>query len=297
MGYKYLDYPGKSRRPSAKDIGTKLGIAERTVRLRIKKMEQEGFIQYYEVIPNLSIFDLPLACLFSFQVDDIRQKQHALEQLSKADHIIEISDMIGGNFGATFAVSSEKDVEQVTQKLMKLTNTSKVVHSSNRWFTTPKFSLGKLDWKLIKALRYDALRSTHEIATDLEITNRMADYRITRLLESKAVVIRAVISARDRQGIILYNLILFLDPGMKEKIMDIFSKKYKNNIFLVLTPPGPMLALGLFSSSIGEAEDTLLDSLSIPGVKNGNLFFFKNDVAIQRPSWIEKIIEKKILST
>ncbi|MEE9586212.1 MAG: AsnC family transcriptional regulator [Nitrososphaerales archaeon] len=296
MGYKYLDYPGKSRRPSSKAIGKKLGLAERTVRLRIKRMEREGFIQYYAAIPNLSLFGLPIACLFSFQVDDIRKKQHALQQLKKTDHVIEIADMIGGNFGATIAVSSEQDVEQVTHKLTELTHTSKVVHSSNRWFTSPRFSLDKLDWRLIKALQYDALRSTKEIATELGVSNRMTDYRINRLLESRAVVIRAVISARDRQGILFYNLTLSLDPGMKEKIMNVVSERFKSEIFLVLTPPGPLLALGLFATSIGEAEDNLLDSLSIPGVKTGNLSFFKNDVALQRPSWIDKFVEKKILS-
>ncbi len=45
MSFKYFDYPGVNRRPSAKKIGNKLGVDERTVRLRTRKMEREGFIQ------------------------------------------------------------------------------------------------------------------------------------------------------------------------------------------------------------------------------------------------------------
>lgn len=297
MGFKYLDYPGKIRRPSPKAIGKKLGLAERTVRLRIRRMEREGFIRYYEAIPNLSLFGLPLACFYSFHLEDIRKKQYALQQLQKADKVIEITDMIGGNFGATVAASSEEDAEQVKHKLLELTRTPKVFAISDRWFTPPRLSLDKLDWRLIKALQYDSLRPTNEIATELGVSKRMTDYRINRLLESKAVVLRAVISAKDRQGIIFYNLVLSIDPGMKEKIAKEISERYKRGIFLVLTPPGPLLALGLFATSIGEAEDNLLDALSIPGVKTGNLSFFKNDVGLQRPNWIDKLVETKILST
>lgn len=296
MGFKYLDYPGKTRRPSSKLIGKKLGLAERTVRLRIRRMEREGFIRNYVAIPNLSLFGFPLARFYSFQSEDIQKKQYALQQLQKADKIIEISEMIGETFGATVAASSEEDAEQIKHNLLELTHTQKAITINNRWFTPPHFALDKLDWKLIKALQYDSLRPTNEIATELKISKRMTDYRLNKLLESKAVVLRAVISTKNRQGIILYNIALFLDPELKDKISKEISERYKKEIFLVLNPPGPMLALGLYATSIGEAEDNLLDALSIPGVKTGNLAFFKNDVRLQKPSWIDKLIEKKIIS-
>jgi hypothetical protein len=34
MSFKYFDYGGKQRRPIPKEIGSKLGVDERTVRLR-----------------------------------------------------------------------------------------------------------------------------------------------------------------------------------------------------------------------------------------------------------------------
>lgn len=61
MGFKYYNYAGRHRRPSPSQIASKLGLDEKTVRLRTRRMERERFIEYYQAIPNLRLFGRPLA--------------------------------------------------------------------------------------------------------------------------------------------------------------------------------------------------------------------------------------------
>src|SRR5690348_10301136 len=107
MSFKYFDYPGKHRRASPKEIGLKLGIDERTVRLRTSKMEKEGFIQYYQTIPNLRLFGQPLASLCNFQSPSLAVKPRILQRLRHLDDIIDIADFLGESFGVTISASSE----------------------------------------------------------------------------------------------------------------------------------------------------------------------------------------------
>src|SRR5215467_15733738 len=108
MSFKYFEYPGANRRPSAKEIGRKVGLDERTVRLRTRKMELEGFIQYYQTIPNLRLFHQPVACLCNFHAPTLPAKQAAIEEVRKEESIIDIADFIGLDFGVTISASNEK---------------------------------------------------------------------------------------------------------------------------------------------------------------------------------------------
>src|SRR5712691_11682674 len=117
MSFKYFDYSGRNRRPSSRDIGKKLGLDERTVRLRIGKMEREGFIQYYQTISNLRLLGQPLAYLCNFQATDVMSKQRAIGVFCEADGIIDIADYLGESFGVTISAASEDDAQKTMARL------------------------------------------------------------------------------------------------------------------------------------------------------------------------------------
>ena len=59
IAFKGLDYDSfTDRRVSPLAIGRKLGLDEKTVRVRVKKMEDDGFIKYYQAMPSLALFQL-----------------------------------------------------------------------------------------------------------------------------------------------------------------------------------------------------------------------------------------------
>jgi DNA-binding Lrp family transcriptional regulator len=56
IAFKGLDYDSfTDRRVSPLAIGRKLGLDEKTVRVRIKK--DDGFIKYYQAMPSLALFN------------------------------------------------------------------------------------------------------------------------------------------------------------------------------------------------------------------------------------------------
>src|SRR2546428_12466807 len=101
MSFKYFDYPGKNRRPSPKEIGAKLHLDERTVRLRTAKMEKEGFIQYYHTVPNLWLIGNPLASFYNFSATSITAKRDTLQKSRDENDVIDIADITSVAFGLT----------------------------------------------------------------------------------------------------------------------------------------------------------------------------------------------------
>jgi len=76
----------------------------------------------------------------------------------------------------------------------------------------PTIQPNKLDWKIIRELRYNALRMTKDIADSLFVTYRMAEYRISKLLDSRVFFVVALINPQNQEGVIFYGLGLTVEP-------------------------------------------------------------------------------------
>jgi DNA-binding Lrp family transcriptional regulator len=57
----------EQRHPSAAELGKKLGVDKKTVSTRINRMEESGFIRYYQTTPNLALFGMQVVSLFRFE--------------------------------------------------------------------------------------------------------------------------------------------------------------------------------------------------------------------------------------
>ncbi len=294
MSFKYFDYPGIDRRPSAKKIGDKIGVDERTVRLRTRKMEREGFIQYYQAIPNLQLFGRPITCLCNFIAADLMGKLDAIEKIRREEAVVDIADFLGETFGVTISASSEIDARRIASVIAKRIGIPSPQFAPPRAFPSIKRNMKRIDWQVIKALRYDALKSTREVSRSLGISYRMADYTVNKLFESQVLSTRAIINAKDPKGIIFYSLNLALNTKTRDVVLNTLQRSYGKRVWWSPQPQGPIAVLFLFANSIGTAENDLLEALATPGVQNGTVTIFKGWVEPERPSWIDHNVEERI---
>src|SRR5438445_1922331 len=151
MAFKYTDFNAPvERRISPSEIGKKVGLDEKTVRQRVKKMEEEGFVKYYQLIPNLALFHLQ-SRMYGFQARDISLKHQAIESLRETPMVLEIMDTLGQGFSVTLAGSSSGAVQRLaleTKNRLHLVRAFKAVD----WpAVTPTMSPNSLDWQIIQA--------------------------------------------------------------------------------------------------------------------------------------------------
>jgi DNA-binding Lrp family transcriptional regulator len=294
MGFKYYAYTGKNRRPSPKEIGAKLGLDEKTVWARVTRMEKEGFIQSYRAIPNPSLFRLPLLCTCGFRAPDVLAKQRAVQKLLLVQDILDIGDFLGETFGVNYVASSEEDAENRMNELSELIGVPSVPFIPPRRIPSASTTPNRLDWQLIKSLRSDAVKPTKDVAEELGITYRTAEYRISKLLEGQVFFVRAFINARDPKGIVLYSLFLELDEKVHDNVKRELLARNNRRLWFEFSPPSPIIVMNLFATSVGEAEDRLLESLSQPGVRSGSLTIIKGWIEPTSPSWIDEMVEQRI---
>jgi DNA-binding Lrp family transcriptional regulator len=294
IAFKGLDYDSfTDRRVSPLAIGRKLGLDEKTVRVRVKKMENDGFIKYYQVMPSLALFQLKNMNTYRFEALNIATKHRLVKYIQELPFIVEASDYLGQVASISISGTSSEEIDQVAAGLVNRFELYKWILGS-RIIKEPVSIADRLDWQIIQELRYDALSGVKELSESLSITPRMIEYRIKKLLGSGMVLVRAIINSQKQQGLIFYELEMSVDETKQYDVIKRLSEIYAEKLWSVRTLAAGVLLGNFFAFTLAEPEEVYVNTLKLEGVRSCSLFIFKETIEPKRPNWIDGLIKQEI---
>jgi DNA-binding Lrp family transcriptional regulator len=297
IAFKGLDYDSfTDRRVSPLSIGRKLGLDEKTVRVRVKKMEDDGFIKYYQVMPSLALFQLKNVNTYRFEALNIATKHRVIEHVQELPFIVEAIDYLGQVVSVSITGTSSKEIDQVASGLTNRFELYKWILGSSI-IKEPISVADRLDWQIIQELRYDALSGVKELSESLSITPRMVEYRIKKLLGSDMLLVRAIINSQKQQGLIFYELEMSVDETKRYEVIKRLSEIYAEKLWSVRTLAVGVLLANFFAFTLAEPEEAYVNTLNLEGVRSCSLFIFKETIEPKRPNWMDCLIEQKIASS
>lgn len=298
MAFKGLDYDSfTDRRVSPMAIGRKLGLDEKTVRVRVKKMEDGGFIKYYQAVPNLALFGIKMQSSYRLEAVNITTKHRVVENVQGIPYVVEATDYLGQSVAVTVAGASSKEIELIIERIVNRFELSKIFLGASPVREALSFVPEKLDWQILQKLRYDALCSIKELAQTLSITPRMAEYRVAKLLNSSAVQIRAVIDSQKQEGLIFYELEMLVEEPRQYGVVRKLGESCGEKLWSIHTSAGGVLRANMFGFTLAEPEAAAVKALELEGVKACTLLIFKATIEPQRPNWIDDLLEQKLSSS
>jgi hypothetical protein len=122
----------------------------------------------------------------------------------------------------------------------------------------------------------------------------MAEYRMAKVQDSGAVLIRAVIDTSKQEGLVFYELEVSLEPPKHIAVERQLREISGEMLWSIDSPrPGSLLA-NLFGFGLGEPEESVFRTLKIDGVRSCSVLVLKEIVEPDRPNWIDSLIEMKI---
>ena len=297
IAFKGLDYDSfTDRRVSPLAIGRKLGLDEKTVRVRVKKMEDDGFIKYYQAMPSLALFQLKNIKTYRYEALNIATKHRVIRYVQDLPFIVEAIDYLGSVVSINITGTSTGEIDQVASELANRFELYKWMLGSST-IKEPVAVADRLDWQIIRELRYDALSGVKELSKSLSITPRMVEYRIKKLLGSDMLLVRAIINSQKQQGLIFYELEMSIDELRQYGIIRRLSEIYAEKLWSVRTLAAGVLLANFFAFTLAEPEEAYINALKIEGVRSCSLFVFKETVEPKEPNWMDGLIEQKIASS
>jgi DNA-binding Lrp family transcriptional regulator len=297
IAFKGLDYDSfTDRRVSPLAIGRKLGLDEKTVRVRVKKMEDDGFIKYYQAMPSLALFQLKNMNTYRFEALNIATKHRVIQYIQELPFIVEAIDYLGQILSVSISGTSSEEIDQVASGLANRFELYKWILGS-RIMKESVSVADRLDWQIIQELRYDALSGVKELSESLSMTPRMVEYRIKKLLGSGMLLVRAITNSQKQQGLIFYELEMSVDETKQYDIIKRLSEIYAEKLWSVRTLAAGVVLGNFFAFTLAEPEEAYVNTLKLGGVRSCSLFIFKETVEPKRPNWMDRLIEQKIASS
>ncbi len=297
IAFKGLDYDSfTDRRVSPLAIGRKLGLDEKTVRVRVKKMEDDGFIKYYQAMPSLALFQLKIMNTYRSEALNIATKHRVIEHVQELPFIVETVDYLGHAVSVCISAASFEEIDQLASGLANRFELYKWI-LGRHIIKEPVLVADRLDWQIIQELRYDALSSIKVLSESLSITPRMVEYRIKKLLGSGMLLVRAIINSQKQQGLIFYELEMSVDETKQYDVIKRIGEIYVEKLWSVRTLAAGVLLANFFAFTLAEPEEAYVNTIKLEGVRSCSLFIFKETVEPKRPSWMDDLIGQKIGSS
>jgi DNA-binding Lrp family transcriptional regulator len=297
IAFKGLDYDSfTDRRVSPLAIGRKLGLDEKTVRVRVKKMEDDGFIKYYQAMPSLALFQLKNMNTYRFEALNIATKHRVIQYIQELPFIVEAIDYLGQIVSVSISGTSSEEIDQVASGLANRFELYKWILGS-RIMKESVSVADRLDWQIIQELRYDALSGVKALSESLSMTPRMVEYRIKKLLGSGMLLVRAITNSQKQQGLIFYELEMSVDETNQYDVIKRLSEIYAEKLWSVRTLAAGVVLGNFFAFTLAEPEEAYVNTLKLGGVRSCSLFIFKETVEPKRPNWMDRLIEQKIASS
>ena len=289
----YEEY--EQRHPSAADLGKKLGLDKKTVSVRVNRMEDSGFIKYYQSTPNLALFGLHFVGLFRFEALNLPTKKAIVNHLHEVPRLLEASDYLGPSLTGSIAGATREEARSGADYLTSRYELG-IVPLGSKTLMEPAFRLDNLDWQIIRGLRYEARSSDRDLADSLSITERMVGYRVSKLLRSGAIRTKAVIDPRRQAGLVFYELEMAIDPQKRGFVSSWLKAKHGDRLWSLNSPTADTILVSLFGFTIAEPEESAIEVLEVDGVRRCQLFILKEVIEPKRPNWIDSSIDLKLES-
>ncbi len=287
----YEDF--EQRHPSAASLGLKLGLDKKTVRVRINRMEESGFIKYYQAIPNLALFGMHTFSLFRFDALNLSTKKSVISHLHEVPRLVESSDYLGPSLTGSMAGATEEEARKGADYLASRYELGTVLLGS-RTVREPSSRADSLDWQIIRGLRYDARSSDKDLAEALSVTERMVGYRVSKLLRSGSLRTKAVIDPQRQAGLLFYELELAIDPRRRGAVSGMLRERHGDKLWNLSSPTQDRILASLFGFTIAEPEESALQVMEAEGVRRCQLFILKEVIEPRRPNWVDSLIETRI---
>ena len=288
------DHAGDLARLNPWVIAKKVGADGNTVKQRISKMKKSGFIHYFQIYPNLRLLGMH-GSAYAFDIPDVLQKREAIEKCALVDGVMEIHNFIGSYICIDFTYLDDRDEDRRLELFRSLTHCEAPERFYERTMPPVGIELTSTDWRIIKALRYQAFKPLSTVARELGLGVKTVRRRFDRMAQNNAIIIVPIVNPAVIPNTITHVLLLYPTPERREDALRQALETFKDSCFLSRTDPPGNAMVCLAARTLSETEENLIKARTIDGMNDAKLLVLRE--IREYTQWIDSAIDRKIAET
>ncbi len=275
-------------RESYANIARRLEVDEDTVRLRVKRAIERGFLPTWRLMVNPRLLDFEAASL-ELEVDAEERKPGVISQLELVDGVTRILDYRGKGLHVTL-YSEDESLARKIRLIESICGSPKSTMWMSR-FPRPDIRMKKIDWRIVTDMKDDARKDLQDVAKSLGVSTRTVQRRLATMTEGKAVYLGGAPNVETLGGLLCCFVVFCPDRQRKKEVDNEIRSKF-GRLGLSDMSPVEHSIFGIPCQNLAEA-DRAFDSLrSVDGVKKADMHIMKQVILVQ--DWLESEIERRI---
>jgi DNA-binding Lrp family transcriptional regulator len=252
-------------RKSFVDVAKKLGVDEETVRNRLNRVKESGFLVGWRLVPNASLFGRkPIMQHLTFESQ--QAKVEALPLLGRMDGVITAASF----YSDEVMVTLYDDQERTSSKALSALGAKEgPVEWQGLGMPSSTFRMTPTDWQIVRLMLRDAERAVMEVAALVKTSSRTAKRRLDRMMDATAIFIMPIVDQARFSGI-SYQVVVESNPGKKSEVDRLVTSRIENLVFRA-TDSSDTLIFGFPGKNIAEGKGLLGWLRRQPGVKSARI--------------------------
>ncbi|HYW00141.1 MAG TPA: winged helix-turn-helix transcriptional regulator [Candidatus Acidoferrum sp.] len=252
-------------RKSYKDIAKKIGVDQETIRLRLRRMRQQGYLLGWRLIPNpLLIGRGSFTLLMEF--DDQTANKNARNRLQHTAGVVIMIEFYERHLSVNlFHNYSEEELAKEAQSIA-FSCKGKLLTFWQRGSPGVTRKLTKLDWEIIEGLMGNPERKLSDLADRLGVSTRTVKRKVNDLMQSHSLFLLPVVDLKKIKGVPC-QLLVEADPSKKNALDRLIIGKFAPIMNFRDTGSRTHSLYGIACNNVAEAEESRKWIQNQPGVQ------------------------------
>jgi len=275
-------------RISLANVAKGLAIDEETVRNRLRRMNEAGFLQGWQLVLNPTMLGRE-AAMVELGVSDPESKANAISRIRLVEGVTLIDDFYGSKLAVQMLYKNAGTLERQVQLISSLCG----------WPTPNSWKLGfppctltptRTDWQIIQALQKNARGRLSDVSRSLRISTRTVKRHLKHLVEGNAFYLDPVLDL-GRVGGVRCRLWVVCEASKKEAV-DQMVLSGLQRIISTHTAPQEYSLFVVHCANASEMQGISEWVGKLEGVKEVRSNIDVEHIHVQE--WLDGVIEKRI---
>jgi DNA-binding Lrp family transcriptional regulator len=272
-------------------MAAKIGVDEETVRRRIRRARESGFLKGWQVILHPNIVDRESAGVHLTTLNE-EKKLSALREIEQMDGVVILINFHENSLRVIFYHKDEQDFQKKIQQFKTICGSKEEPVLWRGGFPPSRLKLKRTDWEILRALRKDARRSPSEIADEVGVSSRTVKRRLTIMTKGLTFYLIANLDYDKYPGVAV-DLLVFCPDSATKTIVDQRVRSMTDRIVFSFIEAKGFSIYALLCLNMAEAEKIRDEIRKIGGVNNVRMDTIRTNMATQ--DWLDREIENQLV--
>lgn len=222
---------GNDARRPYRVIGTKLHVTEDTIRKRIDRFHEEGFITGWKLGVNPTLFGRQSAYLF-LDMKPSLSKTDAISKIKLMDGVLFILSYYGSFLGVHLTYENEEELGRKKESIARICGSENLV-TMKISFPDCALRITETDWRVVRSLTNNPRKPFALVAKETGMSSRTAKRRTERMVQGGAIYTLPEINTGALRGGVASSLSVFYsDQKLAQQVVNGVLHQFEDYLIL-----------------------------------------------------------------